>query len=219
MEEVWKDIEGYIGKYQISNMGNVRSLNYNNTKKVGLLKPKVNKYGYLEVKLSINNKTKNFLVSTLVGKAFIPNNNPDKMIVHISEDVTDNRVSNLKWAYQSEMLHDTYKRGRRKGTPSKNAISYKGFATNKRAKLARKFGLSPKQLGHRLNKGWTLEESLEIPMHKLKGGGAKVYDYYGELKTLEQISNITGNDKELIRKRLSRGWNIYEASEIPKLRK
>ena len=68
MEEIWKDIEGYEGKYQVSNMGNVRSLNYNNTGKPRNLKQKINRYGYNEVKLSKFNKTKNFLVSTLVAK-------------------------------------------------------------------------------------------------------------------------------------------------------
>ena len=48
--EIWKDILGYEGKYQVSNTGKVRSMNYNNTGKIRELKLKLNKYGYYEVK-------------------------------------------------------------------------------------------------------------------------------------------------------------------------
>ena len=59
MNEVWKDIEGYEGKYQVSNLGNVKSLNYNHTGKEKLLKP-INANGYLTVHLSINNNKKKY---------------------------------------------------------------------------------------------------------------------------------------------------------------
>ena len=71
MEEKWVDIEGYEGKYQISNTGKVRSMNYNNTGQIRELKQKVNRYGYYEIKLSKNNKCKDFLVGTLVAKHFL----------------------------------------------------------------------------------------------------------------------------------------------------
>lgn len=219
MVEEWKDIEGYEGKYQVSNTGKVKSLNYNNTKKPKELIPKINRYGYMEVKLSKNNKTKNFLVSTLVGKAFIPNKHPDKIIAHIGEDVTDNSVENLKWVYKSEMLFNEYKRGRREGKPSENTISFNGKTAKRRYELAKKFGITPKQLGHRLSRGWTLDEALTIPVSiENVGGKPKFYEYYGKKMTIKQISKITGLDYDLIRKRLSKGWNIYEASEIPKLK-
>ena len=56
MIEIWKDIEGYENKYQVSNTGKVRSINYNNTGQIKELKQKVNSHGYYEVKLSKNNK-------------------------------------------------------------------------------------------------------------------------------------------------------------------
>ena len=55
MIEEWTDIEGYEGKYKLSNTGKVVSLNYNNTGKPKELKIKVNRYGYNEVTLSKNN--------------------------------------------------------------------------------------------------------------------------------------------------------------------
>lgn len=107
--EVWKDIEGYENKYQVSNLGNVKSLNFNNTGTERLLKPKINRYGYREVKLSKNNKTKGHLISTLVARAFLVNNNADKQIAHIGE-TTDDRLENLKYEYRSKILHDMYKK-------------------------------------------------------------------------------------------------------------
>jgi len=45
-EEIWKDIPNYEGLYQVSNLGNVRSLNYNKTKKIKILTPSFDSYGY-----------------------------------------------------------------------------------------------------------------------------------------------------------------------------
>lgn len=126
MEEVWKDIKGYENKYQVSNLGNVRSLNFNNTRKPGNLKIKINHLGFSEVKLSKNNKTKDFMVARLVAEAFIPNNNNRPEVMHISKDKQDNSVDNLRWAYKSETRHNMYNKGSRKiGVPSGNKISYK----------------------------------------------------------------------------------------------
>ena len=127
MEEIWKDIKGYENKYQVSNQGNVRSLNYNHTEKPRNLKLKINKYGFAEVKLSKNNKTKDFMVARLVAEAFIPNPENKPQIMHISKDGTNNNVTNLKWAYNSEIKFHMYKKGSRKiGKPSIYTISYKG---------------------------------------------------------------------------------------------
>ena len=62
--EIWKDIEGYEGAYQVSNLGNVRSLNYNNTGKVKNLKKQVTKRGRYVVGLSIKGKSKTLSVSS-----------------------------------------------------------------------------------------------------------------------------------------------------------
>jgi hypothetical protein len=216
MEE-WKDIKGYEGKYQVSNQGNVRSLNFNNTGRPGDLKIKVNKYGFAEVKLSKYNKTKDCMVARLVAEAFIPNPSNKPQVMHISKDGLDNRADNLKWAYNSEVKFNMYKKGSRKiGVPSGNKISYKGKRYKNYTELGKDYGLSQHQLFHRLSKGWSLEEALEIPMNKMGGGRPLFYDYYGKAMTLEQISKITGIDKRTIQKRICNGWDIYSAAEIPK---
>ena len=100
MIEIWKDIEGYEDRYQVSNFGNVKSLNYNHTGKERLLKQSVinKKQNYLVV--TLYNKVgakKRYYVHTLVAKAFIPN--PDNLpeVNHKTEDPKRNEAWNLEW--------------------------------------------------------------------------------------------------------------------------
>lgn len=213
--EVWKDIKGYENKYQVSNLGNIKSLNYNNTGKEKLLKPKINRYGYNEVKLSKNNKTKIFLVATLVVHAFLGEKNEDMEVMHIG-DVTDDSLQNLKYAYRSQILFATYKKGRRKGKPSDNTVSYNGKRYKKVCKIGKDYGIDTPTLLKRLDRGWNLDDALEIPKErKQKILKKKLYNYYGKLYTIKELSKISGINEGALYKRLKRGWNIYETVEIP----
>lgn len=159
------------------------------------------------------------MVSTLVGKAFIPNKNPDKMISHISKDIKDNSVENLKWVYQSEMLHNTYKRGRREGKASQYRMSFKGKQYRKRVDISKDYNVSQDLVRSRINDGWTLEEAIKIPVGVIPRGGAlPLYNYNGEMKTLREFAEEYNVKYELIRKRIQRGWSIEEAINVPKLR-
>ena len=108
-KEVWKDIIGYEGLYQVSNFGNVRSLNYNGTKgNIRILTP-LHNYGYLCVHLSKDGFTKTVRIHRLVLEAFIPNPDNLPVINHKDENKTNNFVwvnedgsidpekSNLEW--------------------------------------------------------------------------------------------------------------------------
>ena len=99
MKEIWKDIQGYEGKYKVSNLGNVKSLNYNRTKKEHILKTRLCG-GYLYVVLSKNCICKNWSIHRLVATAFI--NNPDNLpqVNHIDENKTNNRVD---WKYKEDV--------------------------------------------------------------------------------------------------------------------
>lgn len=94
MEEIWKDVVGYENLYQVSNLGNVKSLC---GKTPHLMKPQQNQYGYLHIGLRICNKHKNFDVHRLVAQAFIPNPNNLPCINHIDENKSNNNVENLEW--------------------------------------------------------------------------------------------------------------------------
>ena len=109
MEE-WRDIKGYEGLYQVSNMGRVKGLERiskhskggNKTIKEKILKGTLNDNRYLMVGLSKNGKTKRFLIHRLVGEAFISNPNKLPCIDHINTIATDNRAENLKWCTQKD---------------------------------------------------------------------------------------------------------------------
>lgn len=94
MEEIFKDIPGYEGLYQVSNLGNVKSLRFNKEK---LLKQETKK-GYKVFYLTNDSKTKQKSLHQLVAMAFL-NHIPcgHKLVVdHINNDKLDNRVENLQ---------------------------------------------------------------------------------------------------------------------------
>ena len=95
--EIYKDIEGYEGLYQISNYGNVKSLNYKKTGKDGLLKPQYDSDGYCQVSLYKHHKGKSFPIHRLVAEHFI--DNPDNLyeVNHKDENKLNNCVDNLEW--------------------------------------------------------------------------------------------------------------------------
>lgn len=96
MIEVWKDIDGYPN-YQVSNMGNVKSLNYNKTGVERILKITKDKNGYLSVHLCKEGKVKYYLIHRLVASTFLDNPNNLPQVNHIDEDKTNNSVENLEF--------------------------------------------------------------------------------------------------------------------------
>jgi hypothetical protein len=98
MKEIYKDIPDYPN-YQVSNLGNVKSLNYKRTGKEKLLKGSKSgrKRNYLAVVLYENNKWNRFHIHTLVAIAFLNHNTGGNKIVvdHINNDTFDNRLINL----------------------------------------------------------------------------------------------------------------------------
>ena len=93
--EIWKDIIGYEGLYQVSNLGNVRSLNYRNTGKEKVLKAGKTKKGYLLVNLYKNGKMKTYLIHRLVYEAFKGPIPEGYQINHLSEIKNQNNLENL----------------------------------------------------------------------------------------------------------------------------
>lgn len=124
--EIWRDIPGYEGLYQVSNLGRVRSLDrYVFTiKGCGkrfvsgeIKKPTQRKSGYLKTGLYKEGKSKTREVQRLVAEAFIDNPLGKTQVNHIDGDKTNNCVSNLEWVTpQENTIHSftVLKRGLRK---------------------------------------------------------------------------------------------------------
>ena len=114
MEEVWKDVKGYEGYYQVSNLGNIKSLERiieNSGTHTGyykikerILKPRENKNrnGYYELSLRKDGKEKRFKVHRLVACAFIENPYNKPEVNHIDGNKSNNCVFNLEWATSKE---------------------------------------------------------------------------------------------------------------------
>jgi len=121
--EYWKDIKGYKGLYQVSNLGRIKSLEritkYQNSKR--RVKEKIKgtftgKKGYERVELSKNGQNRKYNVHTLVAKAFLNKKSEKSEVNHINGVKTDNRVENLEWCTRSENELHAYRTGLAKNT-------------------------------------------------------------------------------------------------------
>lgn len=110
MEEIWKDIPGFEGFYQVSNLGRVKSIDRrvksgkeNGRISYGKIKqPCINNKGYFMHKLYRNCKQYNFLLHRLLAQAFIPNPNNYPEIDHIDGNPQNNNLENLRWVTHKE---------------------------------------------------------------------------------------------------------------------
>ena len=110
-EEIWKDIKGYEGLYQISNYGRVKSFGgkIRSHKNDMILKLKI-RNTYNVTNLTKNDKKKSFQIHRLVAEAFIPNPNNYPIVNHKDENPLNNYVDNLEWCTQKfNVIHSRHK--------------------------------------------------------------------------------------------------------------
>lgn len=155
MKEIWKGIYGYEGKYQVSNLGRIKSLSrkrwngftYAN-KKEQILKPRLKQHGYLRVCLYDGNRnSKDVEIHRLVAQAFIPNPNNLPCVNHKDENPQNNKVLNLEWC--DYKYNNNYGNHNLKLSLTKQKKKYKSIAIKngrKASKAVVQFDLNGKQL-------------------------------------------------------------------------
>jgi hypothetical protein len=103
MKEIWKDIKGYEGLYQVSNLGRIKSFHprYKHTR---ILKLHKRTNGYTFASLHKNKQLYQPDIHRLVAEAFVENPNPANYnyVLHLDDDITNNIFTNLKWGTQKE---------------------------------------------------------------------------------------------------------------------
>lgn len=109
MSEVWKDVIGYEGFYQVSNMGNVKRVGKGLAVVTNrLLKNRRTNDGYIKVKLCVHQKARLVSVHVLVAEAFICPRPAGKQVNHKNGKTDQNNPENLEWATPSENLQHSY---------------------------------------------------------------------------------------------------------------
>lgn len=154
--EMWRPIVGFP-KYEVSNTGKVRSLDYRHTGVTKELRQKTDKDGYKAVRLFWNGKDKHFLVHRIVAMAFIDNPNDLPQINHIDENKGNNNIDNLEWCTAKHNNNHGTKKQRLRNTLSEvmpeklgqpivcveTGVVYKTIA-----ECGEKMGLDPGNISH-----------------------------------------------------------------------
>lgn len=112
MIEIWKDVVGFEGRYQVSNKGNVKSLRFLGHNKERLMKLSEHHTGYLIVQLG-KHPAKNYLVHQLVASAFIIPVEGKKFVNHIDGNKRNNCIENLEWVTAQENITHAIETGLR----------------------------------------------------------------------------------------------------------
>ena len=109
--EIWRDIDGHEGNYQISNFGRVKSFK---GRKPRILSTCKDSKGYPKATFAENGKAKTYLIHILVARAFIPNPENLPVVHHRDCNPHNNRVENLEWVTYKQNLQYAYDSGRKK---------------------------------------------------------------------------------------------------------
>ena len=170
--EIWKEINGFEN-YQISNLGNLKSIK--NNKEYYMALP-INQDGYYQVALYKNGEQHNKLVHRLVAEAFIENTYNKKTVNHKNGIKTDNRVDNLEWATNKEQTQHSI-----------NVLNHKSIITDKcrkkqialhQRKVKRSDGITFNSIKEASNGNDSLRRKISsCCRNKLKTAGGYKWEY------------------------------------------
>lgn len=155
IKEIWKDIKGYEGLYQVSNLGRVRIQRI-------LLPWVTSKRAYVSLSDFKGHKQK-YLVHRLVADAFIPNPEGKPFVDHIDTNSLNNVATNLRWVTQKENCNNPLTLEHYRKMNLKH--SYKGDSVYYHAS---RLGLNVNTVRSRMRRGYTPEEALQIPVNVIR---------------------------------------------------
>lgn len=142
--EEWRDVKGYEGFYQVSNLGRVRTISYMHCLRgrlyridcERLITPTDNGNGYLIIGLQKDNERKNHYVHRLVADAFLDKPDGKNYVNHIDYNKKNNNASNLEWCTQKENI-DHSKPNIKMQRASKTKTGYRYITVRKNTGLYR----------------------------------------------------------------------------------
>jgi len=195
MNEIWRKIEGFE-KYEVSNLGRVRSLDYKHTGETKVLRPILNRYGYLRINLYKNSKLCSRSIHRLVAQAFILNPENKQQVNHIDANKQNNIVSNLEWCTNLEnmqhardmgllKLTDEQKKKRSEKQKGKNHPFYGKHHTEETKRK-----LSESHKGKKIS-----EETKKKLSEANKGENNPMYGKHHSIETKNKISNLRKGEK------------------------
>jgi len=138
--EIWKDIEGFEGLYQVSDRGRVKRVAGHRCRVERILKPGGNGRGYMEVHLSMHGRIKHMYVHRLVAEAHVEKPSPaHNQVNHKNGDRADNYGENLEWVTCSENHKHAYRALGRQPPRVKGEAHGRSILTERQVRRIRKF--------------------------------------------------------------------------------
>lgn len=227
MKEIWKDIEGYEGHYQVSNKGVVKSLDREIPHSKGgvasikgrILKPHANKCGGLRVKLWCEGRVKSHQIHRLVAAAYIANPENKPEVNHKDGDRSNNKVVNLEWVTASENIQHSYDElGRRPPwLGKKGCMHHRSKAVIQLDKNGNKISEYGSQLEAERKTGIWAKNISKVLNGKLNTAGGYVWKFKtaqyfkrNDWRKTEAIMEMSDHDK-LLKKIVEAKLALYEA--------
>ncbi len=204
MKEIWKDIEGYEGYYQVSNLGNIRSLDRTIKRSDGVIHMRKGKAmakristdGYVIAKLSMNGRSKSVGVHILVARHFIPNPNNYSEINHKDCNRKNNFVDNLEWCTHQQNVRYSAVLGHYKGRNGELNPNYKNDA------LKKKYAADP-ELAKRLLRRPREQNGRAVPVRMKSEHYTLDFKFIGEAAKYLKNNGYTNSKIDSIRSRIT----------------
>lgn len=187
MEEVWKTIKE-SSVYQISNLGNIRSISIkldkdrHITKEYKILKPCYNSRGYLDVTLKINKNKVHKVIHRLVAEAFIPNPNNYEYVNHKDENKSNNNVENLEWCnhkYNCNYGTTIERSANKRSSVIVRIVSNKLYIYRRAAIAAKLLQMNDISIRYRVNKGFLKDTKTKEVLEIWRKANQKEIDLLG----------------------------------------